>query len=162
MSVENTLVKSLVRQYQSSWKMLRTSVENVPDEKWHDGSEGWFFSMTAYHFVETMEFYVNDDPDAMKWGYRAGYNWDDAKDIEKDVLPKITKKLVLTYLDEMEELVTKTITSMNSEKLETKDGFHWFDSVLEKYLYLLRHNMHHNGELSRTLRDWGCKRSKWV
>ena len=162
MSSNNTYVKGLVRQYQSSWKMLRTAIENIPDEKWHDGSEGWFFSFTAYHAVETMEFYMNDNPDTMNWGGRAGYNWDDVKDEEKDILPKISKKLVLSYLDEMEKHVTKTISSMDSEQLETKDGFHWFESVLEKYLYLLRHNMHHNGELSRALRDWGCKRSKWV
>jgi len=162
MSGRNTLVTGLVRQYQSSWKMLRTAIENIPDEKWHDGSEGWYFSLTAYHIVETMEFYINNNPDDMKWGSRAGFDWDSAEDKEKDVLPKISKKLVTAYLGEMEELVTKTITSMDSEKLAAKDGFHWFDSVFEKYLYLLRHNMHHNGELSRTLRDWGCKRSKWV
>ena len=162
MNEDNALAKSLVRQYQSSWKMLRTAVENIPDEKWHNGSEGWHFSFNAYHFVETMEFYMNDDPDVMKWGSRAGYNWDNVKDIEKDILPLISKELVIAYLDEMEEKVTKTITSMDSKKLEAKDGFHWFESVLEKYLYLLRHNMHHNGELSRSLRDWGCKRSKWV
>lgn len=162
MNMENALVKGLMRQYQSSWKMLRTAIDNVPDEKWHNGSEGWFFSLNAYHIVETMEFYMNDNPDKMKWGNRAGFNWDKVEDKEKDVLPKITKGLVLAYLDEIEELVTKTITSMSVEQLEAKDGFHWFESVLEKYLYLLRHNMHHNGELSKTLRDWGCKRSKWV
>jgi len=142
--------------------MLRTAIENIPEEKWHDGSDGWFFSFNTYHVVETMEFYMNDNPDAMNWGGRAGYNWDDVKDIEKDILPLISKELVTSYLDEMEELVTKTITSMDSKKLEAKDGFHWFESVLEKFLYLLRHNMHHNGELSRALRDWGCKRSKWI
>ncbi|MGY5873567.1 MAG: DinB family protein [Candidatus Thorarchaeota archaeon] len=162
MSSNNTCVKGLVRQYQSSWKMLRTAIENIPEEKWHDGSDGWFFSFNTYHVVETMEFYMNDNPDAMNWGGRAGYNWDDVKDIEKDILPLISKELVTSYLDEMEELVTKTITSMDSKKLEAKDGFHWFESVLEKFLYLLRHNMHHNGELSRALRDWGCKRSKWI
>ena len=103
-----------------------------------------------------------DNPDRMKWGARAGYNWDDVKDIKKDIVPKISKELVLAYADEMEELVTQTITSMNSEKLKEKDGFHWFESILEKFLYLLRHNMHHNGELSRALRDWGFKRSKWI
>ncbi|MGY5878705.1 MAG: hypothetical protein RTV31_00585, partial [Candidatus Thorarchaeota archaeon] len=126
MSVQNTLVKGLVRQYQSSWKMLRTAIENIPDEKWHDGSEGWFFSLNAYHIVETMEFYMNDNPDVMNWGSRAGFDWDKVEDKEKDVLPLISKELVITYLDEMEELVTKTITSMDSKKLEAKDGFHWF------------------------------------
>jgi len=162
MSVENTLVKGLVRQFQSSWKMLRNAIENVPDEKWHNGSEGWYFSLNAYHIVETMEFYNNNNPDVMEWGSRAGFDWDSVKDKEKDILPNISKELVKTYLDEMEEQVTNTITSMNGEKLAAKDGFHWFESVLEKYLYLLRHNMHHNGELSRALRDWGCKRSKWI
>ncbi|TFG25941.1 DinB family protein [Candidatus Thorarchaeota archaeon] len=162
MSIKNTFAKGLLRQYQSSWKMLRNAIENVPDEKWHDGSEDWYFSLSAYHIVETMEFYMNDDPDVMNWGSRAGFDWDNVKDKQKDVLPKISKKLVMTYLDEMEKRFTQTINSMTTEKIESKDGFHWFDSIFEKLLYLLRHNMHHNGELSRTLRDWGCKRSKWV
>ena len=162
MSSNDTCVKGLLRQYQSSWKMLRNAVDNIPDDRWHDGSEGWYFSLTAYHIVETMEFYMNDSPDEMNWGSRAGFDWDKVEDKEKDVLPKITKELVLTYQDEMEERFMKFMNSMDSKKLEVKDGFHWFESVLEKYLYLLRHNMHHNGELSRSLRDWGLKRSKWV
>ena len=162
MSSNNTCVKGLVRQYNSSWKMLRTAIENVPDEKWHDGSEGWFFSLNAYHIVETMEFYMNDSPDGWKWGSRAGFDWDTVENKDKDILPKITKKLVSTYLDDMEKLVTKSLNSMDTKKLDSKDGFHWFESVLENLLYLLRHNMHHVGELSRSLRDWGCKRSKWV
>ncbi|MGY5857727.1 MAG: DinB family protein [Candidatus Thorarchaeota archaeon] len=162
MNSNDSCVKGLIRQYQSSWKMLRNAVNNIPDDRWHDGSEGWFFSLTAYHLVETQEFYMNDGPDEMKWGSRAGFDWDKVEDKEKDVIPKITKKLVLTYQDEIEERFMKIMSSMNSEKLDTKDGFHWTESILEKYLYLLRHNMHHNGELSRSLRDWGLKRSKWV
>ncbi|MHA1137891.1 MAG: DinB family protein [Candidatus Thorarchaeota archaeon] len=162
MSLEESLTKWILRQYQSSWKMLRAALENIPDEKWHDGSGGWYFSLDAYHIVETMEFYMNESPDGMKWGNRAGFDWDNVKDKEKDVLPKISKELVSTYLDEMEELVTKTICAMDSEKLNSKDGFHWFESIFEKLIYLLRHNMHHMGQLSRSLRDWGCKRAKWV
>ena len=162
MSSEKTITEGLLRQFKSSWKMLRTAIENVPDEKWHDGSEGWFFSMTAYHFVETMEFYIGNDPDAMKWGKRAGYNWDHVKDIEKDILPLITKELVNSYLDDMEKTYAKAFSSMTLDELAGKDGFHWFTSVYEKLVYLLRHNMHHQGELSRTLSDWGCKRAKWV
>lgn len=162
MSLDKSCVKGLLRQYQSSWKMLRTAIENIPDEKWHNGSEGWFFSLNAYHIVETMEFYMNNNPEGMVWGSRAGFDWDTVKDKEKDILPKISKNLVITYLDEIEEQFTKILKSMDSEKLNSTDGFHWFESVFEKLLYLLRHNMHHNGELSRSLRDWGCKRSKWV
>ena len=142
--------------------MLRTAIENILDKKWHNGSEGWYFSLTAYHIVETMEFYINEGPDGMKWGSRAGFDWDTVKDKEKDILPKISKDLVISYLDEMEERFTKIMSSMDIKKLSAKDGFHWFESVFEKFLYLLRHNMHHNGELSRALRDWGCKRSKWI
>jgi hypothetical protein len=142
--------------------MLRNAVENVPDKKWHNGFAEWYFSLTAFHIVETMEFYLRDNPDGMKWGARAGFDWDKVEDKEKDILPKITKKLVIDYLDDMEKRLDETLTSTNDQKISSKDGFHWFKSVFEKYIYLLRHNMHHNGELSKTLRDWECERSKWI
>jgi uncharacterized damage-inducible protein DinB len=141
--------------------MLRVAVENVPDDKWHERGKDWYFSLTVYHIVETMEFYLGENPDTMTWGAKAGFNWEEADDKEKDILPKITKKLVMMYLDEVETLAKNTITTLSIETLSSKDGFHWFKSVLEKLLYLLRHNMHHIGELSKTLRDWECKRAKW-
>jgi len=161
-SLKKNLPNWLLGQFQSSWKMLRAALESVPDDRWHDGTNDWHFSHNAYHIVETMNFYIQDSPDKMKWGDRAGYRWKKGIDVEKEILPKITKDLVMVYLGDMEELVTKTLSSMTMENLISTDEFHWFESVFEKLVYLLRHNMHHIGELSKTLRDWDCEHVKWA
>ncbi len=162
MSENGIIASPLLKQFQSSFKMLKQALENITDLRWNDGIDGWFFCMTAYHVVETMEFYIGSSPDTMKWGERAGYNWDDVKFVETDVLPLITKSLVTEYLDEMEQKITILLDSTTDSLLSGKDGFHWFESIYEKLIYLLRHNMSHIGELYRSLREWDCKHGKWV
>ncbi len=158
---DKLISKSLTKQYSSSWKMLEASIASVTDENWHSGVGKWFFSLTAYHVIETPQFYMDSDPDAMKWGGHAGIEWENGIDIKNDVLPKLTKDLVKSYLIETREKLTSLFRSMTNQDLQKTDGFHWFDSIFEKMVYLLRHNMHHIGELSRTLRDWDCEPVKW-
>jgi hypothetical protein len=159
---DSTLKESLIRQYVASWTMLRAAINNVDDKRWHKGKGKWHFSETAYHIVETIQFYNREDPEGMRWGGRAGFSWDDVKDVETQVLPRITKDLVRSYLDDVEEEVRNTIEHMPLRKMDEKDGFHWFGSVFEKYLYLLRHTMHHVGELARTLREWELEPARWT
>ena len=153
--------KSLTGQFSRSWKMLEAAIASVTDEKWHSGVGKWFFSLTAYHVIETAQFYMGSDPDAMKWGGKAGFDWKEGIDVKKKILPKLTKDLVKSYLTETREKLNSLLSSMTNQDLQQVDGFHWFDSIFEKMVYLLRHNMHHIGELSRTLRDWDCEPVKW-
>ncbi len=141
--------------------MLEAAMASVTDDKWHSGVSKWHFSLTAYHVVETAQFYMRSDPDAMKWGARAGYGWREDIDIKKEILPRLTRELVQTYLEETREGLTSVLKSMSAEDLLKKDGFYWFGSVFEKLIYLLRHTTHHIGELNRTLRDWECEPVKW-
>ncbi|MBN2231075.1 MAG: DinB family protein [Candidatus Thorarchaeota archaeon] len=154
--------EGLHHQFQSSCTMLKDAIKNVPDEKWHKGTESWFFSLTAYHIVETMDFYTRDSPKGMKWGAKAGYDWDSTKDIETDILPKISKDIVTAYIKEMEERLKTFFETKTPDQLSSDDDFEWFTSIFERILYLLRHNMHHIGELCKTLRDWKCERAKWT
>ena len=77
------IAKALVKQFTSVWKMLRAAVKKVPDERWHDGVGQWYYSQTAYHIIETAQFYLGNDPDEMKWGSRADIIWDDVENIER-------------------------------------------------------------------------------
>ncbi len=156
-----SVATALTAQFDASWKMLHQAIECVPDEFWHKGISNWYFSLVAFHIVETAKFYSGNDPDAMKWGGHAGIDWKQVKDIEKEALPKLNKDLVISYLHEMETHIASTLSSMSATAFNSKDGFHWFSSILEKWLYLLRHNMFHIGELYRALREWNCKRPEW-
>ena len=66
----------LANQFNSVWTMLEKTITNIPDEKWNQGVGEWFFSLTAYHVVETAEFYTRENPEGMIWGGRAGFSWD--------------------------------------------------------------------------------------
>ena len=160
--MEKSIVEGLRRQFESSSQMIKEAIQNVPDERWHDGVGEWFYSYTAYHIVETMDFYSRNSPDGMKWGERAGFVWSKSIDIKSEVLPKITKKTVSDYLEDALSSLKNSFKSINIKKLDEQDGFDWFPSKFEKLLYLLRHNMHHTGELCKTLRDWDCKRVTWT
>ena len=158
---EAIMKQSIKSQFESSAAMLHDAVSNVDDERWHDGIGKWYFSLTAYHIVETMRFYNGSNPEEMKWGERAGFSWGKNTNIENDVLPLITKELVLEFLEEVEEELSGRLNSLSLQDLLEKDDFHWFKCVFEKYIYLLRHNMHHIGEMVRTLREWGQEPAKW-
>ncbi len=158
---DTCIIDSLLEQYKSSCAMLKDAVERVASDRWHQGTGKWFFSLTAYHVVETMRFYNDSNPERMKWGERAGFTWSKEMNIEKDVLPLITKELVLEFLEEVQDELTARLNELSPQDLAEKDGFYWFKCVFEKYVYLLRHNMHHIGELARTLREWGQEPAKW-
>ena len=95
------------------------------------------------------------------WGTRAGYTWKKEANIEKDILPKITKELVISYIAEVEENLASLLDGISDDQLLEKDGFHWFSCVLEKLQYALRHTAQHCGELSIALRSWGVPHVKW-
>jgi hypothetical protein len=152
----------LLSQYQSTWKMIRAAIENVPNIHWTYTVGKWYYATTIYHIIETMDFYLRDDPDSMNWGKRAGFRWDDVKDVEKDVLPLISPDLVTSYLSEMEEKFTSFLTNATEDTLLKKDGFHWIENVYQKFLYLLRHNQHHIGELTIVLRKVEADPIKWI
>ncbi len=141
--------------------MTRDAIKNVPDSKWNDGPGNWFFSLNAYHIVETLEFYLRSVPKGMVWGERANYSWNDVKDIESEILPKITKELVLTYIEEVEENLSHKLAKTSDDKLLVTDEFKGFSSILEKLQYALRHTAQHCGELSLALRSWDSPHTKW-
>ncbi|MFX0141474.1 MAG: DinB family protein [Candidatus Hodarchaeota archaeon] len=153
----------LSKEFKNSWCILRQAIENIPDKYWLKSVNDWSFSLTIYHIIETAEFYSRDTPEGMKWGKRAGINLEtDSNEMIDRKQANITKELLLVYLGEIEEQIAKYIENFKDDDLYEKDGFDpHLKSILEKLLYLLRHNMHHIGELNKTLRDWDCQRISW-
>ncbi|HUT81013.1 MAG TPA: DinB family protein [Candidatus Bathyarchaeia archaeon] len=149
----------LLSQFASTWKMLRKAIENVPDEYWYTTNKEWTYSYTAYHIIETQEFYLRNDPEGMVWGKLLG------GDIKNENIPAVekypSKIILIDYLEKIEQEITEYLKNISYEELVQKDGFKWFSSVFEKLLYLLRHNAHHLGELGRMLREWDCERMRW-
>jgi hypothetical protein len=174
LSGENRIIEHLVKQFESSWKMLRQSIENIPAEKWAAGiisiekpwaeSKGeniWYFSERVYHIIQTVEFYSYDSPDSMKWGSRiGGIEW--RKESPEVTASRIKKEDMLEYLEETKDRLEKKLRSLSDDNLFETDGFsEWQSLRLAKYLYTMRHSMWHIGELSRALRDYDSERISW-
>ncbi|MFX1284571.1 MAG: DinB family protein [Promethearchaeota archaeon] len=153
----------LSNQFASSWKMLRQAIKNVPDTYWSKEINDWSFSWNIYHIIETADYYKQSTPTGMEWGKRVNINLKaDSENTIKQKKAKITKDQLLGYLEEIEDQVSDLLENSSDEELLGKDEFddgHLI--ILEKILYLLRHNMHHIGELNKALRDWQCERIKW-
>lgn len=152
----------MLDQYSSSWKMIKSALNDADNSIWSFRCGDWFFSITLYHIIETMDFYSRENPGTMKWGKRAGYSWEEVKDISKDILPLITRDLLQDYQNEMEEKITKTLQKMSDDAFSRKDGFHWFESIFQKFVYLLRHNQHHLGEVAFAMRTNNAGILKWT
>lgn len=153
----------LSKEFKNSWNILRQAIENITDEHWLEIVNDWSFSWTVCHIIETAEFYSRNTPEGMEWGKITGINHEtDTDEMKIQKQARITKELLLNYLDEIEERITTYIENTSDEDLFEKDGFDpHLKSILEKLLYLLRHNMHHIGELNKALRDWNCQRISW-
>ena len=160
---QTNIAEVLVRQFNSSWKMLERAINNVSDELWNKFEIEWGYVRNFIHIIETGEFYNSDTPDDFNWGKFVGIEW--KKDSKKEVnkkFEKITKDDVRRYLEVVRSDIQKKLSTFNSEKMLDSDGFmEYIPSIFDKYLYLLRHNMHHIGELNKTLRDNNEKRIDW-
>ncbi|NPD89490.1 MAG: DinB family protein [Asgard group archaeon] len=160
--IEATFNDALLGQFKGKWIMLREALIKCPDEKFHESIGEWSYSWTIYHIIETAEFYIRDTHEGMKWGSRAGFDWnEDSKKIISKKKSEITKKFLFEYLEDINERVINFLKEKSDKDLLKKDGFHWFKSIYEKLVYLLRHNSFHLGELAKTLREWKCERIKW-
>ena len=155
---------SLARQFRGMWAMTRDAIELIPDKDWAHGvdvDKMWFYSLRVYHMIETAEFYAREAPEGMLWGARLGQvNWWE-KISAKEAAEQVVKGDTLIYLNEIAFYIENHLKRVSDQDLLAKDGFHWFSSILEKYLYLIRHNTYHLGELTMDLRNRGSERIKW-
>ena len=159
------LVAVLSRQYNNSWALLLQAMNNVSDDRWkqvlsHNKDNYWIFSLTVYHILETTEFYMRYSPDGMEWGQKGRINWK-SDGILEEKITHLTKTLLKQYLAEIRSKLDDIFRLTSDDLLYKDDGFPWFPSVLDKYLYLLRHNMMHIGELNKSLREWKYPRINW-
>ncbi len=159
---ENSISKALLSQFNRHWDMLKQAIENYPDEEWGKDEGEWTFSYIIFHIIETTKFYIANSPDEMNWGARAGIDWEkDSKEKIAKAKIDMSKKFLSDYMNEIKEKTTELLENISEEELTNTDSFQWFKSILEKLIYLLRHNSVHLGELSKTLRDEGFERMIW-
>ncbi|MHA1940793.1 MAG: hypothetical protein ACW97P_03605 [Candidatus Hodarchaeales archaeon] len=160
----NSLRKVLSRQFYHSWNLLYQLIENCRDDLWfqvekNNDKEYWIYSLTVFHILETTVYYYRSSPKGMKWGVKGNIDWKEKKPVEEKIV-FLTKRLLIDYLSEIEQMTKSIFEDKGSQLLET-DEFHWFPTRVDKYLYLLRHNLMHIGELNKAQRDNKNPRLQW-
>ena len=156
----------LLRQFNNSWQLLKQCIQNIDDNNWSQISyqpndHFWVFSLTVYHILETTDFYFRSSPEGMEWGKRGKINWKSTQPLDKK-FQYLTKELIQEYLMEIKEKITHILNETHHHQLYASDGFYsHLPTILDKYLYLLRHNLMHIGELNKVLRDWNLPRINW-
>ena len=154
----------LTRQFNHSWNLLDQLIVNCGEDLWfHEFTNSdkgfWIYSLTLYHILETTDFYYRSSPTGMNWGAKGNIKWEEKIPITEKIV-FLTKDLLSDYLEEIKQK-TKLIFKNNSIQLLKSDEFQMFPTRIDKYLYLLRHNLMHIGELNKALRDFNYPRLKW-
>ena len=141
-----TAINDLVDQYQRTFHMLYTTLEEFDAAQWVTGIS--FFQVPvklAMHVVDTLDYYFSGkNQEQYVWGHRFNGGWWELSD---EQLPD--KATVLAYAREIEKRALAELSSLHDEDLsrpfEIADGSG--DTLLGHYIYALRHTMHHQGAL---------------
>ncbi|MHA1989473.1 MAG: hypothetical protein ACW981_02680 [Candidatus Hodarchaeales archaeon] len=146
--------------------MLERAIDQISEQNLIKNENDWMFVKNVYHIIETAEFYNGDSPKDFPWGKRANIDFeernnDNVNNIKYSLLSKIFLK---SYLFEIKEKVEKKLNMIEERDILLQDPFSGGNeqTTFDKYLYLLRHNMHHIGELNKALRDNKEKRIDWI
>jgi uncharacterized damage-inducible protein DinB len=140
--------------------MMDHALEEIDDERWLWGVNGWVYADTIYHLIITQEFYIRDKPQGMRWGSLYG-----DKELMESNLPEYypTREVLMDYKETIEGNIEDYLcTVVDSDLLDT-DGFsEYLPTIHEKLLYMVRHNAHHIGELALMHRELDLGRIKWI
>ena len=160
---KNTSIgEAFALQYDKIWEMLSEAIDNASDDLWKYSKSTWRYAWNSFHVVEVIFYFTLDDPKGIRWGERAGINWEKDSEIRSlEKMKKITKELVREFIDEIRDSWSTKIKEKSNDHFFSKDDFGTFASNLERHIYSIRHAAHHIGELNTELRDFNDKTIEW-
>ena len=136
--------KSIINQYETTFRLLRRSIECFNAEQWINGIPPFEVPCkVAYHTLQCLVYYFRDDPEK---GYREiptkfGKDW---WGIPDDELPN--QSMMLEFLNEVSESVIAYLSALKDEDLGRQ--FHGQTTIMRNIMYAMRHTMHHQGGLN--------------
>lgn len=149
---------AIAEQFSRTWSMLREAVSLYPPERWTTSEPSFEPTLAparqALHAVETVEYYLSDDPDGFSWGARFGVDWESG---DVDRLP--SQQDILVYADEVGGTLQLRVRRMT---VGAASVFPWTGgSVAEHWLYVLRHTQHHVAVMNAMLTMKGQPTANW-
>lgn len=154
---EKAIIEEIVDQFDRTWKMMRETITGFTDSSWvNTGVDYLVPARIAYHTLETIEYYIGDKSSKeFPWRAKFAGDWET---MDKDRLP--TQDQVLRYMEDIGSGLVKWLDASDfSEKNDTFGGTG--KTRLGHVLYILRHTLHHHGEMNYILFQSGHKKVNW-
>ncbi len=140
-----TITDALQDHFNRGWRMIDATIAATPESAWRTAGKGYLCpARLAYHIAETAEFYVSDDTE-FPFGARFGGDWEE---LTPEQLPTISN--AIAYLCDAKTWVGQWLSRFDDASiLAPSDRFHHCgETYLERALYILRHTLHHHGEMN--------------
>ncbi len=153
-----TIAEVLVRQYGSCFSTLRETIEGCPDAEWRSSDNPRFIpSRLALHILETVDYYNGATREFTESPFG------DSETLAPDALP--SRENIFGYFEEVRGKLIKKVCSLGDEDLlapetvfsDREEGY----TLLDLYLYTLRHTQHHAGQLVEEMRRRGISGPRW-
>lgn len=169
-NADDTLRKSLRRQYGAGLAMLRSAVVTCPDEAWRSAGDGIDVWQLAYHALFFTHLYLMPEEAAfVPWpGHQGDAQHDDGisgpaypNDDRPLLPPAYAREDVLAYLAWIEERLDRWLAALDLDA--PTSGFSWYPiGKLDHQLVNLRHLQHHVGQIAMRVRDAGGDPGRWI
>ena len=139
------VVEAVREQFTRGWAMVKKTLEVTPESLWRDsGTAHVCPARLAYHIAATVDFYT-DDREEFQIAKRFGSHWDtvDAKDLPG-------RDEALQYIQDCERMMDEWLVSHSDESIAAPNKSRpWCGKTnMDLALYVLRHTMHHHGEMN--------------
>ena len=160
----------LKSQYHASLAMLRSAVEQCPENLWLAQTHASAYWQVAYHVLFFTHLYLHrDDASFVPWAqhqedvkYPSGMVGGYSNDGQAKELPTpYSKAQVLEYLDVCDRMVDEAVDSSDLDA--DTCGFWWYKmGKLEHQFVNIRHIQHHTAQLADRLRQNAGIGVNWV
>lgn len=140
---------ALARQFRAAFEGLRDVITKVPDDQWLTGdTRDQVPARRATHTFESAVHHCQLPKGCQLIAPRrpAGAAYPSREDL-------------LAYVTDLADQVEAALGAVTDEQLAAPNRR--FETVLEYWLYALRHIQHHVGQLSSTLRERRLRPMKW-
>ena len=153
------MIECIHSQLNATLTMMENIVMLFPEEKWKEGvAEFQVPWKLAYHTIECLHFYFSPGVN-WNWGGKFNGGWWELK--EKDAP---SKSQMIDYLKEVKEHIDCQFDiDKNRELHEIYDNQREGAlTLIEQYVYAIRHTMHHHGSLTTLAIMSGVEKVKWL
>jgi hypothetical protein len=153
--------RALHGQFGAAIESLARAIEACPESLWARREPKPQLWRVAYHTLFFLDLYMRDSPEG--FAPPAPFTLDEGDPEAPEPPDAYSKGDLLAYLHRLRDRARESVDSLSEDEAGERCGFPWVEgSVLELYLYNLRHVQHHAAQLNLLLRQNVDSAPRWV